>query len=83
MKNLFYLFFIALGLLIISCHCDDDKSSQCEQCNLIPDPGDCEAAIPRFFYNQQTNQCEEFTWGGCAGVVPFETLQECLDCCIN
>lgn len=61
--------------LVLSC---GDKKP--EACNLTPDAGDCLAAIPRYYYNQQTGQCEMFIWGGCGGVVPFETLQECEAC---
>lgn len=50
-------------------------------CQLIPDPGPCDGAFPRYFFNQETGQCELFTWGGCDGVVPFETWQECVSGC--
>ncbi|MBA4146415.1 MAG: proteinase inhibitor I4 serpin, partial [Cytophaga sp.] len=26
-------------------------------------------------------KCKEFIWGGCGGVVPFETLEECKGGC--
>lgn len=50
-------------------------------CYLIPDPGPCFGLFPKYFYNQTTQQCETFTWGGCAGVVPFETLIDCQNSC--
>lgn len=43
--------------------------------------GPCDGAFPRYFFNQETGQCELFTWGGCDGVVPFETWQECVSGC--
>lgn len=49
-------------------------------CELIPDSGPCEAAITRYYFNQETQECEEFLWGGCDGVVPFETLEACQLC---
>ena len=52
-------------------------------CYLIPDVGPCFAAIPKYYYDQNTQQCETFIWGGCAGVVPFNTLQECEASCGN
>ena len=67
-------------------------SSNINPCTLIPDPGMCEAAIQKYYFNQETQQCEDFNWGGCGGVVPFESLAECEaalcsqisnDCCIN
>jgi len=45
-------------------------------CELEPDPGPCEAAISAYYFNQETQSCAEFTYGGCAGVVPFWTLEE-------
>lgn len=51
-----------------------------ERCNLIPDPGPCDAAIPKYYFNRVTGKCEEFTWGGCGGVVPFQTMEECQQC---
>ena len=44
---------------------------------LDPDPGHCEAAITRYYYDRDETRCAEFLWGGCGGVVPFETLDEC------
>ena len=69
-----------------------DCSSIIDPCSLSPDPGMCFAAIQMYYFNQETQQCEDFTWGGCDGVVPFESLLECEeafcsqntnDCCIN
>ena len=44
---------------------------------LEPDPGPCEAAIPRYYYDNEAQMCREFFWGGCGGVIPFETMEEC------
>ena len=69
-----------------------DCGSTIDACTLIPDPGMCMAAIQKYFFNQETQQCEDFIWGGCGGVVPFESLAECEaalcaqpedNCCIN
>lgn len=46
-------------------------------CMLLPDPGPCEAAIPAWYFDQDFQTCTVFSWGGCGGVVPFETLEEC------
>jgi hypothetical protein len=56
------------------------RISDSGRCSLIPDPGPCDAAIPKYFYNPVTGLCEQFIWGGCGGVVPFQTLQECIQC---
>ena len=69
-----------------------DCASTIDACTLIPDPGMCLAAIQKFYFNQETLQCEDFTWGGCGGVVPFDSLEQCEaaacaqsgdNCCIN
>ena len=36
-------------------------------CKLPFVVGDCRAAIPRWYYNEASKKCEEFTWGGCDG----------------
>ena len=48
-----------------------------EDCNSIPNPGICFAAIQIYYFNQNTGLCEESIWGGCDGLVPFWTLEEC------
>ena len=56
--------------------------AQEDPCTLLPDAGPCEAAIPAWYFDQEFGACTQFTWGGCAGTVPFETLEDCLaaDC---
>jgi hypothetical protein len=49
-------------------------------CELTPDPGPCEAYIPKYYFDQESGECKEFIWGGCDGVVPFDTLEECNEC---
>tara|TARA_Y100001968_G_scaffold258911_1_gene245998 strand:+ start:396 stop:758 length:363 start_codon:yes stop_codon:yes gene_type:complete len=52
-----------------------------EDCNSIPDPGNCLAAFQIYYFNQSTGLCEESLWGGCDGLVPFWTLEECQNSC--
>ena len=54
-----------------------------EDCNSIPDPGICLAYFQTFYFDQTTSQCEESYWGGCDGVVPFWTLEDCQNSCEN
>ena len=56
---------------------------QIDSCELIPDPGPCEAAIETYFFNQDTQQCEQTYWGGCEGVVAFWTMSDCISSCGN
>lgn len=52
-----------------------------DQCELMPDPGPCDAAIPIYYFDSNTLTCEEFEWGGCNGIVPFWTLEDCEAAC--
>ena len=58
--------------------CDELETNPCEQ---YPNPGPCFAAVTVYFFNQQNSQCEETIWGGCDGLVPFWTLEECQNQC--
>jgi hypothetical protein len=52
-----------------------------DRCKLQPDPGPCEAVIQKYYFDQVERVCKEFIWGGCDGVVPFDTLEECKQVC--
>ena len=52
-----------------------------ENCYLKPDPGPCRMAIKRYYYDEKEKKCKEFIYGGCKGVVPFETLAACQKGC--
>ena len=54
-----------------------------EDCNSIPNPGMCFAAIEIYYFDQNTGQCEESIWGGCDGLVPFWILEDCQNSCEN
>ena len=51
------------------------------RCQLKPDPGMCKAYIPSYYYDTNDDTCKEFIWGGCEGVRPFETINECQTAC--
>lgn len=69
-------------LLVVLMACGDKEipNTLPEQCQLEPDPGPCKALIKRYYYDKTEKRCKEFNWGGCDGVVPFETLEECHEC---
>jgi len=51
-------------------------------CFLAPDPGPCEASIPRYAFNPDTGLCHPFTYGGCDGNANnFETVERCYATC--
>jgi hypothetical protein len=67
---------LAIAILTIFTQCQ--KSSNC---SLTPETGNCEAAIPRYYFDSSTKECKQFIWGGCDGVVPFETIEACRSQC--
>ncbi len=60
---------------------DSSTGEPPEACGLVPDGGNCDAAFPRWYFDQATGRCAEFTWGGCDGVVPFEDFASCSIAC--
>ncbi len=82
----FSLLVFSLLLIVTSCNdeCDDTSifvKPECKtNCSLIPEVGPCNAAFKKYYFNQQTMKCDSFVWGGCNGVVPFQTMEECLTC---
>ncbi|XP_036109235.1 tissue factor pathway inhibitor [Molossus molossus] len=51
-------------------------------CAYKADSGPCRAMLKRYYFNIQTQQCEEFVYGGCEGNEnQFESLEECKKIC--
>ncbi|XP_038652370.1 carboxypeptidase inhibitor SmCI-like [Scyliorhinus canicula] len=51
-------------------------------CSLPREVGRCRGSFIRFYYNQNTQACEQFTYGGCGGNANnFETMSECQTKC--
>ena len=89
MKKNWYIFFSILLVLIIGASVfwyikDDDEASEKldEQCLVSPASGSCEALIYKYYYDSDDDKCKEFFWGGCDGVVPFETMGDCENRCL-
>ena len=60
--------------------CPSEPVPVCEQ---PADPGPCQAAIPRWYHNPDTGQCERFVWGGCGGNDNnFQTRAACEGACV-
>ena len=51
------------------------------RCGLTPDPGPCKGLFQKFYFDPGQGKCRSFFHGGCQGVVPFETLEECQSRC--
>ena len=52
-------------------------------CNMQPEYGICGAASHGYYYNDTTDQCLSYLWGGCNGEVPFKHLDACLESCMK
>lgn len=57
------------------------EGSLSERCLIERDPGPCRGAFTRYYYDRAKGKCQSFIYGGCEGVVPFETLEECQAAC--
>lgn len=55
------------------------------KCTGPPNPGGCQGVQNRYYFNQTTNNCTQFTWGGCGGNLQnnFETYEVCMQQCNN
>lgn len=55
-----------------------------DKCQKPMDIGPCKASVKRFFYNQTSQQCQQFTFGGCKGNENnFVTSEQCNTHCTN
>ncbi len=53
-------------------------------CRLAPETGPCRARIPRWYFDANTGQCEEFFYGGCQGNGNnFQTVEQCRAACAD
>jgi len=52
-----------------------------DSCYQKPESGRCRAAHMRYYFEPDENRCKAFIWGGCGGVVPFDTEQACFEQC--
>jgi hypothetical protein len=50
-------------------------------CLNPPDPGPCHTFVTAYYYDYKTDSCRSFQYGGCAGYIPFKSLEACLDTC--
>jgi len=51
-----------------------------QECYIIPEVGPCDGVCTTYFFNQDSNECEEFIFG-CCGPEAFDTMQDCIDSC--
>tara|TARA_B100001057_G_C22270643_1_gene726806 strand:+ start:304 stop:534 length:231 start_codon:yes stop_codon:yes gene_type:complete len=70
-------FWVILTLLLFTF---SSCNKSCPSCELNPETGPCYAAITKYYYDSEEGKCKEFTYGGCGGTVPFDSMEECLEC---
>ena len=89
-KNNFTLIAILIvfvGFIFNGCSANNEVIKQeipkDSRCSLKPETGPCKALFKKFYFDKISATCKEFVWGGCEGIVPFETLEECRGMCEN
>ncbi|MAJ44589.1 MAG: hypothetical protein CMF96_07595 [Candidatus Marinimicrobia bacterium] len=50
------------------------------ECYIEPEIGSCFEMCPTYYFNQNTNECEEFMTG-CFGVEVFNSMINCQNVC--
>lgn len=78
LRNL--LMTISAALFLIGCSTNELKEAN-PKCSEKPETGMCKAMFIKYYFNNDNKKCEEFTWGGCGGNVPFKSLKECEQTC--
>jgi hypothetical protein len=61
----------------------DKSKTLSKRCGLKPEKGPCKAIFDKYYFDAGTNTCKSFFYGGCDGVVPFETQEECDKACVG
>jgi len=80
MKKTFFSLSILCILFLMLAQCTKPSVND-QRCDWLPNAGPCEAYIPKYYFDKSEKKCKEFIWGGCQGVVPYETLEECESKC--
>lgn len=77
------ILFCVLGASVAAMAAEKGSADQLpERCRMeAPATGVCKALFEVYSFNPETNVCEESTYGGCGGVVPFQTEEECKRVC--
>ena len=80
-----FILMAAFFLIFFSCNRTSNSGMDApqlhENCAMKHKTGPCRMAIKRYYYDQKEKKCKEFTYGGCEGAVPFETLEACKKGC--
>ncbi|XP_021363832.1 papilin-like [Mizuhopecten yessoensis] len=67
---------------LLADHIDTQGEVKNDICNLSKETGPCRGLFSRFAYNDVTQSCEEFVYGGCGGNANrFDTMVDCETQC--
>jgi Kunitz/Bovine pancreatic trypsin inhibitor domain len=80
--------FIGIAIALIACDYysvnTEPGPDTCVDCIVAcakqPETGPCEARVKKYYFDESEGKCKEFFWGGCQGVVPFESMKACESC---
>lgn len=77
-KKLFFISF--LSLFYFSCDEDCKVMNTLPECNEQPPSTElCQANWTRWFFDSNSNQCQEITYTGC-NIYGFDTKTDCEQC---
>ena len=72
---------ILMSTLLVFAACQ--KKEIPSRCFEKPKVGFCRAAFTKYYFDNNSNSCKEFIWGGCKGFVPFNSKKECISSCVE
>ncbi len=72
-------YIVLVAIFLLSCK----SLQQDRRCRIKPDPGPCNGAVEKYYYDKADKECKPFTWGGCHGAVPFDFMDECEACAVS
>lgn len=71
------IFGVFLSLFLVACSNNEKLPEKCYQKGQT---GMCRGYFQKYHFNQKTEKCEKYIFGGCGEVV-FHTLEECKSSC--
>jgi Kunitz/Bovine pancreatic trypsin inhibitor domain len=74
------ILFGAIVVLTTTSNCTKLNEECQTKCSQVGETGSCKALFKKYYFDKTEKKCKEFIWGGCEGVVPFQTLEECQSC---
>jgi hypothetical protein len=79
--------FSALMLVLLMAGCSSGVKNMANllppTCSEEPRAGYCKASVTKYYFDLDEGSCKSFEWGGCGGVIPFETEMACRQACLG